>query len=119
MRRDRDYLLDMLTAAQKIEQFTSAMQQGDFKQDEVLQNAVVRLFTVLGEASRLLSDTLKTQHPQIPWAQIAGMRNRIVHVYWEIDTEILWNAIQLDIPQLIVQLQSILASSADGEAEAE
>ena len=79
MRDDDTHLLDMLLAARKVKKFAVGLTEGIFGQSELHQSAIIRELQVIGEAARLVSDDRKTALPQIQWAQIAGMRNRLVH----------------------------------------
>lgn len=107
-RRDAELLIeDMLVALQKIERYTSELDQGTFRQDEKTVDAVVRNLEVLGEAARQLPEDFVTQHPDVPWRQVAGLRNRIVHDYFGLDLEIIWQVIQHDLPQLKTRLEEI------------
>ena len=108
MRQDDALLLDMLIAARKIQQFTASMTQDDFNQHEMVQSAVIREIQVIGEAARLISAATKEDHTAIAWQAIAGMRNRVIHEYFNIDLDILWDTITNDIPPLIEQLAGLV-----------
>lgn len=75
--------------------------------DEVLQAAIVRWTEIIGEAANHVGDELRNRHPEVPWRQITGMRNRIVHSYWEVDTDILWNVANVEIPRPAEQVRKI------------
>lgn len=107
-RKDDSLLLDMLLARRKIRNFTAGRSQTDFETDEMLQSAVIREFQVLGEAARMLSDETKSGHPQIPWEIISGMRNRLIHEYFDIRLDVVWDTIHEDIPPLIEQLEGLV-----------
>jgi uncharacterized protein with HEPN domain len=109
MRSDDALLLDMLIAARKIQQFTVNMTRDEFYLNEMAQSAVTREFQVIGEAARLISDETKTQYAKMQWNIIAGMRNRLVHEYFNVDLEIVWETILVNIPDLIRQLEVILS----------
>ena len=98
---------DMRTAIQKIERYTSGMDQQLFRQDEKTIDAVVRNLEVLGEATRQMPEDFTTRHSDLPWRQIAGLRNRIVHDYIGLDLDIIWQVIRHDLPQLFVQLENL------------
>jgi len=74
----------------------------------VLQTAVMRWIEIVGEAVRGLSDELRDAHPEIPWRQIIAMRNIVVHVYFEVDTEAVWLAVEQDLPKLEVKVRALL-----------
>jgi len=85
MRLDRSRLKDIVVAANKIEAIASAVHEESFMHDEVLQAAVLRHLTVMGEAANRLSATLTYGHPEIPWRQAVAVRNRIVHTYFDLN----------------------------------
>ena len=108
MRRDEAYLLDMLIAVRKILAFTQGLDETRFNSSQLVQSAVIREFQVLGDAARLLSDQTRKQYPQTPWGQIAGLRNRLVHEYFDVHLDVVWHTIQNDIPPLVTFLESII-----------
>jgi uncharacterized protein with HEPN domain len=104
-KRDPDLLIeDMRAAIRKIERYTTGMDQEQFRQDEKTVDAVVRNLEILGEATRQLPEDFTTRHPGVPWRQMAGLRNRIVHDYFGLDLEIIWEVIRHDLPELQVRL---------------
>jgi uncharacterized protein with HEPN domain len=76
--------------------------------DEVLRRACVKSLEIIGEASRNISDDLKKAHPEIPWRQMIGMRNKLVHHYFGVDWEILNDAIKNEFPEIKLKLAKIL-----------
>jgi uncharacterized protein with HEPN domain len=90
---DKTYFFDMLQASRKILLFTDQMNREDFNNNELVQHAVIRLIQIIGEAARLVSDESKSLHPEIPWRQISGMRNHVVHRYFNVDLEMVWQVI--------------------------
>jgi uncharacterized protein with HEPN domain len=102
MRHEASFLKDILT--------TAATSEASFQNDEVLPAAVLHHLTAIGEAIHRLSPELKERHPEVPWQQIAAVRHRIVHAYFDLDWQILWNAAMDEIPQLRRQIGAILAS---------
>jgi uncharacterized protein with HEPN domain len=107
-KRDEAYLLDILIAARKVRRFTEGLSYQQFCTHEMVQSAVIREFQVIGEAVRLLSDEFKTTHPAIDWTAIIGMRNRLVHEYFDIRFDVVWQAAQVDIPGLIHQIEPLV-----------
>ena len=104
-KRDPDLLIeDILAAIQKIERYTDGMDQELFRQDEKTVDAVIRNLEVIGEATRQLPEDFSNRHPNVPWRQIAGLRNRVVHEYFGLDLEIIWQVIRHDLPQLKTHL---------------
>ena len=90
-RRDWDYLRDIQDAMEKIALYTEGLTYDEFMKDSKTQDAVVRNLEVVGEATRNLSATLRQRHPQIPWRELAGVRDRLIHDYLRIDHDIVWN----------------------------
>ncbi len=109
MRRDDVLLLDMLLAAQDIQEFTAGIDQATFQTSKLIQSAVMREVQVIGEAARMISAEARAQHPEIAWQEIVGMRNRIIHEYFSVDLDILWNTVQYDIVILLDQLRQIVS----------
>lgn len=108
MRSNAVLLLDMLLASQKIMRYVGELMQEQFENSDLHQSAVIRELQIIGEAARLVDEQTKQEHSEIAWNAIAGLRNRVVHEYFRVDTDILWNVIQDDIPHLIDQLASLI-----------
>lgn len=107
-RRDPLLLLeDIKLAIQKIGRYTSQMDHDAFLRDELVIDGVARNLEIIGEAARQLPDDFRRTYPQIPWTQIAGLRNRIVHDYFGLDLEIIWEIIQHDLPELEKQVRAL------------
>lgn len=105
-KRDPDLLMeDILEAVRKISRYTAGMAKNDFLQDEKTIDAVVRNLEIVGEATRQLPEDFISRHPEVPWRQIAGLRNRIVHEYFGLDLEIIWQVIRYDLPALQARLE--------------
>lgn len=113
MRSDESYFLDMLIAAQNIQQFTAGLTQEEFEASKLHQSAVIREMQVIGEASRSISQDMKVAHPEINWGQIAGMRNRVIHEYFRIDEKRVWEIVMDDIGVLIEQLKPLIPSDTE------
>src|SRR5581483_9677538 len=97
-RRQELYVQDILTAITDIEEFTNGMSYQTFIHDKKTVQAVVRNFEIIGEAANNLSPEFKEIHPQIPWREIVSMRNKVLHEYFGIDEEVIWQTILEDIP---------------------
>ena len=104
---DSIYLDHILQAIQKIEDYTNSVDYLDFIKNEEKQDAVIRKIEIIGEASKKISKELKEKHSSIPWRAIAGMRDKLIHYYFEVDYETIWETLQNDIPVLKIQLQQI------------
>lgn len=108
MWRDDAYLLDILIATRKILKFIQNIDHEQFSQDDILQNAVMRLLEIIGEAARKVSEDTKKTHSAIAWNEMIGMRNRLIHEYFRIDVDLVWNTLQNDLPVLLSQIESLL-----------
>ena len=109
MRHDDALLLDMLLAAREAAELASRTTFVDFKQDRTIQLAVIKAIEIVGEAaSRVRADT-RSQHPDIPWSDIVGMRNRLVHGYFDVNLLRVWETVDQDIPELIAQLEPLVS----------
>lgn len=107
--KDLVRLRHMLETARKAVNFSQGRKRADLDQDELFSLAMVRLVEVIGEAANGISHETKQQLPQIPWIQISGTRNRLIHGYFDVDLDIVWNILSRDIPQLIPPIEAFLA----------
>ena len=107
MRFDTEWLSDMRDALAVIEQYRPATRER-FDADEPLQSHLLRQLQIIGEAVGRISPELQARYPQVPWRQIAGMRNAIVHAYFQIDWNEVWDTIERDVPVLKLQISKIL-----------
>ena len=108
-RRDlRDYLQDILDATGDIENFIDEMTYEQFIKDKKTLNAVVRSIEIIGEASKNLPNSLKAKYSELPWREITGMRDKLIHAYFGVDTETLWKAAKDNIPPLKASIQKML-----------
>ncbi|MGA7579509.1 MAG: DUF86 domain-containing protein [Desulfobaccales bacterium] len=107
MRDDRERLKDILDAIERIETY-AARGRAAFEQDELIQVWFLRYLQIIGESSRALSANIREAYPEVPWAKIMGMRNILVHNYFEIDLPVVWNAVERELPNLKRQVASII-----------
>ena len=105
------FLEDIETSCRKIISFVEGYTFDEFLRDEKTFDAVVRNLEVIGEAVKHLSADFREHHPSTDWRAIAGMRDILAHVYFALDLEVLWNVIQVEVPQLLTSVQEILDSS--------
>jgi uncharacterized protein with HEPN domain len=106
--RDINYVLDILEAVRLLQTFVAGVDQDTFENDLMRQAAVMRQLEIMGEAARRLSEETRLELSEIPWRQIIGMRNRLIHGYDDVDLAIVWDSVQNDLPLLIVQLEKIV-----------
>ena len=99
MRDPRERLQDILDAIAHIERYATRGREA-FETDELLQNWFVRHLQIIGEAARLLPEEVRALAPDIPWSEIIGMRHILVHNYFGIDTQVVWDAVERDLPNL-------------------
>ncbi len=115
MRSDDALLLDMLIAARRVERFVEGMTYPEFQDDDMAQSAVIRELQVLGEAARLVSKETRDVLNGIDWRTMIGMRNRLVHEYFAIRLDVVWQTTQNDIPPVIEELTRVVPADSDGE----
>jgi len=108
MWRDDAYLLDILNAARRVCQFTAGVTGEKFEGGELLQSATMRQLEIIGEAARKVSRETRNAHPEVPWSEIIGMRNRLTHEYSRINLQRIWDTIQNDIPRLITLIEPLV-----------
>ena len=101
------YLQDILTSINNIEEYVQGMTFEAFTRDNKTVHAVVRNFEIIGEAAKNMPQELITKYPEMPWKEMISMRNKILHEYFGVDTEILWKTIQEDIPPLKEQIKGL------------
>ena len=102
------FLHDMLESIGNIAQYTSGMGFQDFLKGIRTRDAVVRNLEVLGKAARKLPSGIRERYPEIPWAQIVGLRNRLIHGYFLVDYGIAWEIVQDELPQLSKRLEQTM-----------
>ncbi len=91
----------MVEASQKAIAFSAGRSRGDLESDEMLRFALVKLVEIVGEAAKQVSDETRTSYPGVAWAEAARMRDRLVHHYFDIDLDVLWETVAEDLPALL------------------
>ena len=107
MRSERERLLDILEAIERIEKYAEEGKD-TFEADELIQTWIVHHITIIGEACRTLPDDFQARYSNVPWADIIAMRNILVHHYFGIDTDAVWSVVERDLPELKLNIQTIL-----------
>jgi len=95
-----DYIKDILISIQDVEEFPSGMIFDEFLQDKKTIKAVIRSLEVLGEASKKIPESIKARYSQVPWKRMAGMRDKLIHEYFGVDLEIVWNVVKNELPPI-------------------
>jgi uncharacterized protein with HEPN domain len=113
MQRDRGYLLDILEAARLAVSYVADSTKETFLQDTRRQDSVIRRIEIIGEASRRVSSETRAGCPGIPWGEMIGMRNLMIHDYGDVDLEIVWDTVQRDLPRLIKLIEPLVPPTAD------
>jgi uncharacterized protein with HEPN domain len=109
-RDDSVYLKHIRDAIGKIQVYTRGVSESAFRSNTLIQDAVIRQIEIIGEATKRLSDRTRMLNPGVPWQDIAGMRNKLVHDYFGVDIEKVWLTVQIDIPALKKQISKLLRS---------
>jgi len=108
MRNHQIYLKDILSAINSIEKFVEGMSFEDLKNDDKTSSAVIRKLEIIGEATKNISKDIQNKNPQIPWKEMAGMRDKLIHFYFGVDHNLVWNTIKKRIPKIKPFIENIL-----------
>jgi len=101
------YITDILDSIDKIEKYVKGYDYQKFVKDGKTIDAIIRNFSIIGEAGTHVPEDVREKYPQIPWYEIVGMRNKVIHEYFGLNEEILWKTIQDDLPRLKKELLKI------------
>ncbi len=112
MRDDRERLLDIQDAIEQVEKYDEAARR-NLEQNELVQVWMLHYLRIIGEAARALSKEFRSQHPEVPWSKIVGMRHVLVHNYFEVDVEVVKSVLADDIPDLKQKITGILDEMPD------
>lgn len=105
---DRVRLLHMIEAADNAMSFVAGRSRPEIDQDRKTLFAVIRCVEIIGEAAARISDATRASVPDVPWSAIVGMRNRLVHAYFDVDVDVVWKTVTVELPALRRRLQSLL-----------
>jgi uncharacterized protein with HEPN domain len=104
---DLAYVDHILECIRKINEFSNGLSLKDFKSNELVQDAIIRNIEIIGEASKKVSKDTKQTYYKVPWKEIAGMRDKLIHDYLGVDVEVVWKTIKEDIPTLEKYMREI------------
>lgn len=107
-RADRDLLGDILEALRRARSYTAGQSYEQFLADTKTQDAVIRTLEILGEATKKLSLSLRESHPEVPWKSMAGVRDKLIHDYFGVNIDIVWQIVQDQLPALAEQIMAVL-----------
>ncbi len=111
MSKKRDvklYIMDILSAIESIESFVEGMSYEDFRKDDKTLSAVIRKFEIMGEAAKNVPRDVREKYKHIPWKEMAAFRDKLIHFYFGIKSELVWNTIKLDLPRLKKEVKRVL-----------
>ncbi len=108
MRNYTLYLKDILAAIDSIEEFVAGMDLEAFQADDKTTSAVMRKLEIIGEATKQVPDEIRQDHPRVPWKEMAGMRDKLIHFYFGVDYQLIWRAIKERLPQIKPEIQKIM-----------
>jgi len=108
MRDFQLYLKDILDAINAIENFVQNMTLDQFKLDDKTSSAVIRKFEIIGEATKSISEDIRQNYTQVPWKEMAGMRDKLIHFYFGIDYNLVWQAVKNRLPQIKPVIRQII-----------
>lgn len=109
MKDPRVFIEHILESIERINGYIAQRSVEDFLAPGELEDAVIRRPEIIGEAATKLPEAFKAQHPEVPWSQISGMRNKLIHEYFGVDLALTWRTVQKDLPELEWEITKILA----------
>ena len=107
IKSDQVYFEHILESIMKIEFFVKGLTKTDFDQNAMIQDAVIRNFEIIGEATKKISKQFTQSHPNIPWQDMAGMRDKLIHDYLDVDLDVIWKTVEADLPLLKEMISSL------------
>lgn len=108
MERDRVFLLDILEAARLAISYVGNKTEAEFLADIQCQDSVIRRLEIIGEAARRISEETRRAYPELPWSDMIGMRNILIHEYGDVDMLIVWKTVQTELPAIVAKVAKLL-----------
>jgi len=103
-----DYFQDIQDALEKIKNFTAGMDFESFAQDDKTSFAVIRALEIIGEAARKIPKATRSRYPDVPWQDMTGMRDKLIHDYFGVDLRVVWKTLQIDLPPLRKVIEAVI-----------
>lgn len=110
MPRDNESLIDIERAAKRILRYSNNISRTELEINDEKVSAILYQIAVIGEATKRLSQEFRLQHPEIPWREIAGMRDMLIHKYDQVDFDVIWDVLQNKLPELLTLIEPLLPS---------
>ena len=110
--RDITYLEHIQDSIEKIQSYTEGLSEEEFQKSTLIQDGVIRQFEIIGEASNRLSDTIRIQYPEVPWKDMAGMRDVLIHDYINVEIDIVWKTVKDHLPLLKEQISKVISENS-------
>lgn len=107
MRNHKIYLMDILSAIDSIENFVKDMDFKEFCADDKTSSAVIRKLEIIGEATKNIPDNIQKQYSNIPWREMAGMRDKLIHFYFGVDYKLVWTTIKKRLPEVKTKIKFV------------
>ena len=107
MKDDLAFIEHILLCIDKIQEYTKNLTTQEFNNNELIQDAVIRNIEIIGEATKKISKDLKSQYREIPWKEMSGMRDKLIHDYFGVDVDVVWKTVNEDIPYLKSLIENI------------
>lgn len=104
-REYRDFIIDMIEAADMVASFIQGMNKEQFLADKKTQFAVVRALEIIGEAAKKVPDSIRSRYPDLPWREISGMRDKLIHESLGVNNEVVWKTAVEDVPEIAANLK--------------